>query len=399
MPKKLWLLVIGMVINTTGSSFLWPLNTIYLHNILGHSLSFAGFILMLNAGAGIVGNLFGGFLFDRFGGYRSILGGVMITTAASILLFVFHTTSPYALLLTLIGFGSGMLFPAMFAMAGVVWPEGGRKPFNAIYVAQNIGVAVGSSIGGIVASFSFNLIFAVNAGVFICFTLFVFFLFRTIDSTNTAAQLQSNILEQSKAVKQTAPFMALLILCSGLMLCWVGYVQWQSTIASYTQTLGIPISFYSLLWTVNGALIVIGQPLVGMVTRRFPSTKLQMVVGILLFICSFSVLAFAHSFAGLVFAMIVLTLGEMFVWPAVPTIANHLAPKGRAGFYQGFVNSAGTCGRMIGPLFGGMMVDLFNMRMLIGVIFILYIGALVTTLIYERPLKIVHYSKKRSSIS
>ena len=30
----------------------------------------------------------------------------------------------------------------------------------------------------------------------------------------------------------------------------------------------------------------------------------------------------------------------MFVWPAVPTIANQLAPVGKQGQYQGFVNSS-----------------------------------------------------------
>jgi len=399
MPKKLWLLIIGMMINTTGMMFLWPFNTIYLHNMLGHSLSFAGLILMLNAGAGIVGNLFGGVLFDRVGGYRAILVGVCITTSASILLFIFHSTGPYALFMTIMGFGSGTISPAVFAMAGATWPEGGRKPFNALYVAQNIGVAIGSSISGLVASLSFNLIFAVNAGVLICFTFFVFFLFRTIDVTNASGPLRTNTLEGSKKLKQAAPFWALLILCIGFMLCWTGYVQWQSTIASYTQTLGIPISSYGLLWTVNGVLIVLGQPLVNMIIKRMPSTKLQMVIGIIIFIGSFSILSFAHSFVGLVLAMAVLTFGEMFVWPAVPTIANDLAPQGRVGFYQGFVNSAGTGGRMIGPLFGGMMVDLFNMSVLIDVIFVLFIGAMVTTLMYERPMKRVGYSDKGSSVS
>ena len=38
MPRKVWLLVAGMIINVTGASFLWPFNTIYLHDSLGKSL-------------------------------------------------------------------------------------------------------------------------------------------------------------------------------------------------------------------------------------------------------------------------------------------------------------------------------------------------------------------------
>jgi hypothetical protein len=40
-----------MIVNVTGSSFLWPLNTIYIHDHLGKSLSVAGVVLMLNAAA------------------------------------------------------------------------------------------------------------------------------------------------------------------------------------------------------------------------------------------------------------------------------------------------------------------------------------------------------------
>lgn len=34
-PKSVWWLVIGMALNITGSSFLWPLNTIYMKQELG----------------------------------------------------------------------------------------------------------------------------------------------------------------------------------------------------------------------------------------------------------------------------------------------------------------------------------------------------------------------------
>jgi MFS family permease len=387
MPKALWLLLIGMVINTTGSSFLWPLNTIYIHDILGHSLSFAGFILMLNSGAGIIGNLFGGVLFDRVGGYRSIIIGLIVTTVSGVILAFYHTTLPYSILMIALGFGSGMVFPSMFAMAGSVWPEGGRKPFNAIYVAQNLGVALGTFLGGMVASISFSLIFAVNGFLFICFTVFAFLTYKNLLPKNVIKNVQTSILEQSSKIKQKGPFTALVILCTGFILCWIAYVQWQTTIASYTQSLHIPVSHYSMLWTVNGLLIVLGQPLVSFVTKRMPSSKAQILLGIGIFTCSFILLTSAVSFMGLMVCMIILTMGEMLVWPAVPTVANQLAPQGRAGFYQGFVNSAATCGRMIGPLFGGIIVDVFNMHILFIILILLFVGAVFTSIIYDRPLQ------------
>jgi MFS family permease len=168
----------------------------------------------------------------------------------------------------------------------------------------------------------------------------------------------------------------------------VAYVQWQSAIAAHTQELGISLTQYSLIWTVNGALIVFAQPIVNTFVKYFAkSIKKQMMIGFVIFIVSFAVVSFADEFSGFMAAMIILTVGEMLVWPAVPTIANDLAPKGREGFYQGFVNSTATGGRMIGPLLGGVLVDLYGMNMLFIVLIGLLILAMFTTSIYDKKLK------------
>lgn len=46
--------------------------------------------------------------------------------------------------------------PFKYAMVGTAWPEGGRKAFNVIYPAQNLGVAIGPAIAGIIADYSYQ---------------------------------------------------------------------------------------------------------------------------------------------------------------------------------------------------------------------------------------------------
>jgi MFS family permease len=386
MPRALWLLIIGMAVNVTGSSFLWPLNTIYIHDHLGKSLSVAGVVLMLNAGASVIGNLYGGSLFDKIGGYKSILLGISITLTALIGLTFWHGWPEYIVFQILIGFGTGVIFPSMFAMAGSVWKEGGRKAFNAIYVAQNLGVAVGAALGGVVANYSFDLIFLANTIMFIIFLLIAVFGYKGIEAG--AVKKASNSPTDGVVVKSRVKLYALLILCTGYLLCWVGYVQWQTTIATYTQEINISLMQYSLLWTINGALIVLGQPLLnGLIKHLATTLKIQIIIGMGIFIVSFVVAGNATAFSGFVVGMIILTIGEMFIWPAVPTIAFNLAPKGREGFYQGIVNSTATGGRMIGPLLGGMIVDLYSMSALFYVLIGLFLIAILTTIIYDRGIK------------
>lgn len=385
MPRALWLLIIGMAVNVTGSSFLWPLNTIYIHQHLGKSLTVAGFVLMLNSAASVVGNLFGGSLFDKIGGYKTILLGIGISLASLIGLTLWHGWPAYIVFFTVVGFGSGIVFPSMYAMAGAVWKEGGRKAFNAIYVAQNLGVAIGAALGGIVADYSFQLIFLANTLMYLIFLLIAIFGYKGIEVDNAN---QTSILRENTAVKSYKKLYALLVLCVGYLLCWVAYVQWQTTIAAYTQEVHISLTQYSLLWTINGALIVLGQPLLILFHKKFTSTlKVQMIIGNIIFIAAFLVAANVTAFSGFLSGMIILTFGEMLIWPAVPTVANDLAPKGREGFYQGIVNSTATGGRMIGPLLGGMLVDWYGISMLFVVLIILFFISIFTTIVYDRKLK------------
>ena len=385
MPKKVWLLIIGMLINVMGNSFLWPLNTIYMHDYLGKSLSVAGLVLMANSGAGVVGNLLGGVLFDRIGGFKSILSGIIISIIALVGLVFWHGWPHYVWFLTLLGFGGGIIFPSMFAMVGTLWPEGGRKAFNSIYLAQNVGVAIGPALAGLVASISIDYIFSANLFFYVFFFVLAFFGYRNLE---IAPDRHTSVIKERKKIQQKAPFYALLIISGGYLIMWLAYSQWVTTISAHALSIGITLTQYSLLWTVNGLLIVLGQPLIKPIIRRLEhQIKAQMLLGLIIFIASFIVLSFAGTFKVFIVAMVILTFGEMFVWPAVPTIANQLSPKGRDGFYQGIVNSFATIGRMLGPFFGGVLADQYGVQVMLFVITAFLIIPICTSLFYDRPLR------------
>ncbi|HLR14354.1 MAG TPA: MFS transporter [Bacillota bacterium] len=387
MPRYIWLLAIATTISVTGGSFLWPLNTIYMHNELGNTLAFAGFILMLNQAATIVGNLIGGVLFDKFSPYKTILAGTAVAMcAASGLMFMHTNITAYAIFLIIIGLGTGTVWPVMFAMAGSVWPTGGRRAFNAVYVAQNLGVAIGAALGGYIASFSYAYIFIANASIIFLFFLFVLIMLKGMDQERDR-QMHTTILEQTTDLGNKSAFIALIILSSGFLITWFAYSQWQTTIASHTQDVGIPLEQYSLLWALNGFLIVLGQPLVRQFTKRIPTLKTQIYIGNSILISSFIIAMFAEEFAFFITAMAILTVGEMLVWPAIPALAHELAPSGKAGFYQGFVNSVAAAGRMMGPIIGGLIVDQLNIRLLFYIIIGLMFVPFITTRIFDMHLK------------
>ena len=226
-------------------------------------------------------------------------------------------------------------------------------------------------MGGFVAELSFNYIFLANLIMYVLFGIVAITQFnleyhakiRTPDSLDIHSKENKNALLHSYYYVMFA-------------ICWIAYIQWETTIASFTQELNISMSQYSILWTVNGIMILVAQPLIRpAIILLKGNLKYQMLVGILIFMLSFFVTSFAEQFTVFLIGMIILTFGEMFVWPAVPTIANYLAPEGKQGQYQGVVNSASTVGKAFGPLIGGVLVDTFNMSaMFIGIMFLLIVG-------------------------
>lgn len=388
-PKNLKVLLIAMLINSTGMAFLWPLHTIYMTQGMGKTLSEAGFVLMLHSGAEIVGSFLGGYLYDRIRGKRTLLLAVLSSACFIFIISVGLSWPIYILMMILLGLAIGTIFPPIYALAGIVWKEGGRKSFNLIYLVLNFGVAVGTALGGLVAQFSFQYVFWVNGFTYLVFIFIVWFALEEPDPVIEVAKVKKEPVlkpkKEGRPVVQSQSFNSLLILCLGFMFCWVTYIQWQTSISNYMHQLGFPLSSYSSLWTINGVLILLGQPLIQWFMARIKAPmKWQLLSGVLFFMATFGLLSQSHSYGGFVAGMVIMTIGEILIFPAVPAIADRLAPNDRRGMYQGLVNGAANVGRTIGPLLGGLLYDGFGPLVLLYVCIFIGGFALICFGTYQR---------------
>ncbi|MEH7086021.1 MFS transporter [Neobacillus drentensis] len=386
-PKNLKVLLIAMLVNSTGMAFLWPLHTIYMTQGMGKTLSEAGFVLMLHSGAEIVGSFLGGYLYDRIRGKRTLLLAVLSSACFIFIISIGLSWPIYILMMILLGLAIGTIFPPIYALAGVVWKDGGRKSFNLIYLVLNLGVAVGTVLGGIVAQFSFQYVFWVNGFTYLVFIFIVWFALEEPDRVIEVAKVKKEpILKPKKEVRPAQQsFNSLLILCLGFMFCWVTYIQWQTSISNYMHQLGFPLSAYSALWTINGVLILLGQPLIQWLMARMKARmKWQLLSGVLFFMATFGLLSQSHSYGGFVAGMVIMTIGEILIFPAVPAIADRLAPLDRRGMYQGLVSGAANVGRTIGPLLGGLLYDGFGPLVMLFVCILICGFALICFGTYQR---------------
>ncbi|KRN28914.1 major facilitator superfamily permease [Lactobacillus selangorensis] len=357
MQKKLklkWLLA-GSLFSNIGNSFIWPLTTVYMHERLKESLVVVGIVLLFNSLASILGNFVGGRLFDKIQPYKIILAAI-VTAGIPMIILIFSNGWPvFPILLIIIGFGNGIILTLLNSLGTTIQDKDGRYVFNMLYFFQNLGNVIGTSMVGFIYGYSFSLLFVIAATLYFLFFIVASRTYRvTIPRKKPAVKKQTG-----KPQKMPRPNMILIYIFGiTLFIVWMAYEQWLSNLSVYMTDLKIPLRNYSLLWTINGGLIVLTQLFINWNDGRIlKNIYHQIYLGFLLCVSSFGILLFAHQYWQFILAMCVLTLGESAAFPSVPALVNDLSPYNEKGHYQGLISAFPALGRALGPLAGSLLIE------------------------------------------
>ncbi len=339
-----------------GMAFLWPLMALYLHHELGQPMTVVGLVMMAQAGMSAVGSLVGGVIYDARGARVPMLWSMGFSAVALAVMGMVPGFWMFTVGVMVVGFSMSASNPIFNALSVEVWPEGGRTAFNAVYVAINAGVAVGSSLGGLLASVSFRATFIMAGIVVGAIWILIYTAYRGDHWTRAPRRKPAapNLAAGRTAVPPSIGW-PIFILAGALAAQWLAYDQWETTVPNFMQAEGLPIILYSSLWTLNTVLILGAQPLLAKALTRMPRVGAQLIWGSVLFVTSFGTLTLFHSYPAYVIGMGLATLGEMLVLPGAPAAAEQWSSPSRRGLVQGIVTTAGSLGRMAGPLLGGLL--------------------------------------------
>lgn len=364
---KLKWVALASLLNNTGAAFLWPLTTMYMHNYLHESLTTAGVVMLLMSICMMVGNYLGGWLFDHWDQYHTAVLGVAISTMAIFTLIFAHGWPWFAVLMMLNSLGDGINMTIVNSYGSLVSDHSSRYVFNYIYMAFNVGVVIGTLAVGVLLPVSVVLVFTVATVFYFLLALVVVFALkvRVLLPPKTP---RSREKLASRSHQQALVLIWLILL--NFVTIHLSYSLWESVMAVHMTNMGIPFYAYSLLWTLNGVLIIVGQPLVN---KLSPYVRLssQIMVGILIFASSFLLLIFARNLWAFVLDFVLLTIGEMASFAGLPAWIAQLTTVNEAGHYQGLLNIMMSIGRAIGPLYGGFVIDHGNYQELFISVFLL----------------------------
>lgn len=369
---------------------MWPLTTMYMHNYLHQTLTTAGMVMLFMSIAMMAGNYVGGWLFDHWSQYRTALIGVGLSTLAIFLLIFIHGWPWFALLMMLNSFGDGINATIVNSYGSLITQHTSRYVFNYIYMAFNIGVVIGTLLVGVLLPISVVLVFAVATFFYLLLTILVILTF------NVKVKLPKRSVTRDRQRERSPQHHRLIILIWLILLNLVtihlSYSLWESVMAVHMTNMGIPFYAYSMLWTLNGVLIIIGQPLVN---KLSPYVRLssQIIVGILIFASSFLLLVFTRSLLAFTLDFVVLTIGETMSFAGLPAWIAQLTDVDEAGHYQGLLNITISVGRAIGPLYGGYVIEAGNYQLLFISAFLMMF---ITLLIVVGYLTRIHRLQARS---
>lgn len=385
-----WLLL-GSLIDSIAMSSVWPLTTIYMNQELGHSLVMAGVVLFLNSVASILGAFTAGKMYDKYDSYYLVLGGIVFTWISFFTLIFFNGWPIYPILLVLIGLGTGWLAALTNAMGTSIKSRDGRYVFNMLYFVQNLGVMIGTALVGILFKHSVAPLFTIASVMFIVFFIVALFTYRIPQEGPSEHATNMNESEKTKIPKVNLTItMAFFI---SLLIMWVFYQQWSSTVSIYMLKLHIPLKSYSFLWTVNGFFILVVQGLLSSRGGKLLKDPFhQVYLGIFFFLASFGLLAVAHQYYHFVIAMVVLTIGEAIAFPLIPAIVNSLSPYDQKGKYQGLTSAFPSAGRALGPLIGSMIIESTSF------VFLYSLGLFVILFVLIVIVIIIESSKKKATM-
>lgn len=174
LPRDVYVLQFGGLLNAFGNGIVLPFLIIYLHNVRGLSLGVAGLAAATQSATALASGFLGGTLSDRLGAKRVLLATLMVMTAAFALMPLIRTAWEAFAVYVVWGAGSGSFWPSQSALLAGLTPPARRSPSYALQrLTMNLGVAVGGVVAGLIASVhhpsSFTVLFLLDCATFIAY--------------------------------------------------------------------------------------------------------------------------------------------------------------------------------------------------------------------------------------
>jgi len=178
LPREVYVLQAGGLVNAFGNGVVLPFLIIYLHNVRGISLGLAGLAAATQSATALASGFVAGSSSDRLGPRRVLLASLAVMALAFGLMPLIRTPLNAFALYVLWGVGSGAFWPAQSALLAGLTASSRRAAAYALQrLTMNLGVALGGIVAGLIASVgdpgSFTILFLIDVATFLAYFVVV----------------------------------------------------------------------------------------------------------------------------------------------------------------------------------------------------------------------------------
>jgi len=364
-PRKFWSVVGVSFIDRVGGTMLFPFFALYITQKFHVGMTQAGVVLGLFSVFGLVGQMIGGALTDKFGRRKLIIFGLVFSAISTLAFGFINTFSALIPLAIGVGLLSDIAGPAHAAMIADILPEKQRQEgFGILRVVGNLAWIFGPTIGGFVAGKSFLALFIIDAVISSLVALLFYLLIPETKPQNQPGEKPESLLVTFKGYFQVLRHGAFIAFMAAGMLMGLVYQQMYNSLSVYLRdNHGIDPKGYGFLLTASAIVVILFQFSMTRWIKKKPAFKM-MALGTLFYMLGFSMFGFVGQYWLFVLAIMIITTGEMIVVPTSQALAVNFATEDMRGRYMGVFGITWMLPATIGPGAAGLILDHFNPNLL-----------------------------------
>ncbi len=375
-------MLLGTLLTRAAYFMVWPFLAMILYRQFNMSATGIGGLLALSSILGSVTGIYTGYLSDIFCRRTIMLIGVMISIISFIMMSFSSSPILYLIAISGISIGRALLEACSKALIGdyIDSPKERESVQYYRYYLVNVGAAIGPYIGlasGLSAQRETFLIIAIVYFVY-GIMLRVFLLSSKKEEKIKKVSNDISFTKTLSIIISHRTFV-ILLLCNVLVM--FVYANFDSTLVQYLSRSNINnvTNFIALLVIVNSLTIITLQIPTLILLRNF-TPRIKILIGIVLIAIAQIIFAFSpiNTVYYLCVATVILSFGEIIAIPTFNVEVDRLTPHHLRGAFFGASNMS-SIGAALAPIYGGIMLDLFNATLLFSLLSLI---SLITLLIY-----------------
>ncbi len=353
-----WMLSIVMLINRTGSMVL-PFLGVYMIDKLHFTLSDSGLVLACFGIGSVVGSSLGGWITDKFGEYSVQALSLFLSVPMFCLYPLYETPISLGLMVLLQSIVSEVFRPAnSVAISKYATSSNLTRAFSLNRMAVNLGFSVGPALGGLLAAYSYNLLFFGNGFFTLAAGVMYIYFFRRRQKLFKIRAKRKRAQEQEappptakeRSPYTDSPFLVFCLMCAFFSIC---FFQLLNTLPLfYKDELHLSQKTIGLLMGANGFVVVLFEMLLVHLAETKLTAAKTLFYGTILCALSFLLLAFEPNIAVLLLSVSLLSLGEILVLPFMATITAQRSGQYNKGAYMGVNGMAFSISLIVAPILG-----------------------------------------------